>query len=50
MLPIGKEATKFVRACEDIHALLADGGVLAPDDRALIEFSGLELLSKIKAT
>lgn len=45
--PIGKEATNFVRACEAIHGLLAQG-TLAPEDRALIEFSGTELLGKMR--
>ena len=46
---IGKEATDFVRACEVIHGRLAEG-TLTPDDRDLIEFSGLELLEKLKDT
>lgn len=46
---IGKEGTNFVRACEAIHGLLAQGP-LAPDDRDLIEFSGIELLSKLMPT
>ena len=44
---IGKEATNFVRACEAIHGRLAEGP-LEPDDRDLIEFSGIELLSKLR--
>jgi hypothetical protein len=47
MFPIGKEATDFVRACEAIHNLLAYGR-LTPDDRALIEFSGTMLFSKVR--
>jgi hypothetical protein len=47
MVPIGKESTDFVRACEAIHALLAKG-LLAPDDRDLIEFSSRELLIKLR--
>jgi hypothetical protein len=47
MLSIGKEATKFVRACEAIHGLLAQGA-LAPDDRDLIEFSGIELVTTLR--
>ena len=46
MLPIGKEATNFVRACEAIHGLLAHG-LLASEDRDLIEFSANELLDKL---
>jgi len=44
--PMGKEAASFVRACEAIHGLLARG-LLTPDDRSIIEFSGIELLSKL---
>jgi len=47
MLPIKKEAANFVRACEEIHSLLAHGGALTPDERALIDFSGRELLRKV---
>jgi len=43
---IGKEAANFVRACEAIHALLAQGP-LASEDRDLIEFSANELLEKL---
>jgi hypothetical protein len=46
MLPIGKEATNFVRACEAIHSLLAQGTLVA-EDRDLIEFSANELLDKL---
>ena len=45
---IGKEATNFVRACEAIHSRLSEGP-LPRDDRDLIEFSSIELLSKLKA-
>jgi hypothetical protein len=47
MLPIGKEATDFVHACEAIHALLARGDALTPEDRGLIKFSANELLDKL---
>ena len=47
MVRIGKEATDFVRACEAIHSLLGEER-LAPGDRDLIEFSGAELLGKLK--
>ena len=48
MLPTGDEATNFVSACEAIHALLARGDRLTPEDRALIEFSAIELLCKVR--
>jgi hypothetical protein len=44
---IGQEATNFVRACEAIHGVLAVG-MLAPEDRDLIEFSAIDLLSKLQ--
>jgi hypothetical protein len=47
MLPIGKEATDFVRICETIHHLLDRGDALTPEDRDLIEFSANELLEKL---
>ena len=47
MVPIGKEATDFVRACEAIQGLLAIGP-LAPTDHDLIEFSCNDLLSKMR--
>ena len=47
MVPIGKEATDFVRACEAIHALLAIRR-LTSDEQDLIEFSCSELLVKLK--
>ena len=47
MLPIGKEATDFVDACEAIHALLEGGDALTPEDRGLIKFSANELLDKL---
>jgi hypothetical protein len=47
MLTLGKEATDFVRACKAIHALLDRGGTLTSGDETLIEFSAIELLSKM---
>ena len=47
MISIGKEATKFVRACDAINALLECGDTLTPEDRDLIEFNGNELLDKL---
>ena len=47
MLDICQETTDFVRACEAIHAQMAREP-LTSDDRNLIEFSGSELLSKLR--
>ena len=49
MLPISEEAQNFVSACEAIHALLARGE-LRSDDRDIIEFSAIDLLSKVRPT
>ena len=48
MVPIGKEATDFVRACEAIHGLLEMGPSIALNDQDLIEFSCNELLRRLK--
>ena len=45
---IGIEAMNFIRACETIHALLARGDNLTPRDRSLIEFSAIEVLSRVR--
>ena len=47
MAAIGKEATLFVGACEGIQSLLACGGLLTVEDRELIEFSAIDLLSTL---
>jgi hypothetical protein len=47
MLEVCEETTNFVRACEAIHARLATGDILTPDDRDLIVFNGSELLSTL---
>ena len=45
--PIGNEAGNFIRAYKAIHGLLAVGS-LAPDGRALIEFSAIDLLGELQ--
>jgi len=47
MLDICKETTNFVSACEAIHARLLHEQ-LTSDDRDLIEFSCIDLLSKLR--
>ena len=48
MIPTSKEVQDFIRACEAIHGRLAHGEPLTPEERDLIEYSGSELLSKLK--
>lgn len=48
MLPVNKEVLNFVRACENIQALLDIGDKLTPDERDIIEASSAELLSKTR--
>lgn len=42
-----QEVVDFIRACEALQSVLAQGGTLTPDENAVIEFSALELLSKV---
>ena len=48
MIGIAMEVQEFFTACEAIHALL-EHKPLSSDDRDLIEFSCLDLLSKLKS-
>lgn len=43
-----KEAADFRRACDAVHAILADGKEFTPHDRYLIESSAIELLRKVR--
>ena len=43
----GKEAMDLIRAHEAVTALV-DHGQLAAEDRAIIEYSAIDLLSRIK--
>ena len=44
---IEKNATNFVRACEAIHRQL-DHEPIRPEDRDLIEYSCINLLSRLR--
>ena len=46
--PGRKEAANFLRACEDVHALLTGGNKFTPHDRYLIESNAIELLRKVR--
>ncbi len=41
------EVRRFITACEDIHSLLSKGDVLTADEKGVIEFSVLDLLTKV---
>jgi hypothetical protein len=43
------EVQKFVSACEGLQSVLAQRGVLTPDERAVIEESAIQLLTNLKA-
>ena len=47
MLTVGHEVMDLLRACEAIHSLVA-ARVLSADDRDLIEWCAIDLLSKIR--
>ena len=43
-----QEVSAFVSACEAIHAMLSQGGILTPDEKGVIEISAIELLAKLR--
>jgi hypothetical protein len=47
-LSLSQETTEFISACEALHARLACNGPLTREEKDLIEFSVLDLLSKVK--
>lgn len=48
MLSFSEETTDFISACEALHTRLARSGTLTLEEKDLIEFSAIELLSKVK--
>jgi hypothetical protein len=48
MISFRKEVQRFISACETIQSLLACGGSLTPDERDVVEFSAIDLLSKLR--
>jgi hypothetical protein len=49
MLSFSQETTDFISACEALHTQLARSATLTPEEKDLIEFSAIELLSKVKS-
>jgi hypothetical protein len=47
-MPIRQEVLQFITACELIHGLLAAGGTLSEDERAVVEMQAIELLAAIR--
>lgn len=47
-LSLSQETTDFVSACEALHTRLARSGTLTREEKDLIEFSAIDLLSKVK--
>lgn len=51
MFSFSQETTDFISACEALHTRLArSGGTLTREEKDLIEFSAIDLLSKVKPT
>jgi len=48
MLSFSQETTDFISACEALHMRLAHSGTLTREEKDLIEFSAIDLLSKVK--
>jgi hypothetical protein len=47
MISYGTEAMDFIRACEALYALV-EHGMLSPEDRDIIEYAAIDLLSRVK--
>jgi hypothetical protein len=50
MFSFSQETTDFISACEALHTRLARSGTLTREEKDLIEFSAIDLLSKVKPT
>jgi len=48
MFSFSQETTDFISACEALHMRLAHSGTLTREEKDLIEFSAIDLLSKVK--
>ena len=47
-LMLSQETMDFISACEALHTWLAHSGTLTREEKDLIEFSAIDLLSKVK--
>jgi hypothetical protein len=50
MLSLSQETMDFLSACEALHARLVLSDTLTLEEKDLIEFSAIDLLSKVKPT
>ena len=50
MLSLSQETMDFLSACEALHTRLVQSDTLTLEERDLIEFSAIDLLSKVKPT
>lgn len=48
MISFCQEVQTFISACEAIHSLLLRGGSLTPSEREVVEFSAIDLLSRVR--
>jgi hypothetical protein len=48
MFSFSQETMNFISACEALHTRLAGSGTLTWEEKDLIEFSAIDLLSKVK--
>ena len=48
MISFCQEVQTFISACEAIHSLLLRGGTLMPSEREVVEFSAIDLLSRVR--
>lgn len=47
-MPLSQVVQNFISACEVIHAFLAGGGTLTPDEKEVLNMSAMELLERIR--
>jgi hypothetical protein len=48
MISFCQEVQRFISACEAIHSLLLRGGSLTPDEREVVEYSAIDLLTRVR--
>jgi hypothetical protein len=48
MFPFWQGVRTFLYACGAIQSVLARGGSLTPDERQVVEFSAIDLLTRVR--
>ena len=48
MIPLRQEVQQLLNVCAGLHALFEDGVRLTPDERDVVEFCAIQLMSRVK--